>query len=111
MSTQIKRFFSRKSSARYGQGMRLNQVNFMAALKTKLALGSTGGAALDRADEAGQELVPRRGDGELGAAPADVAVDRADLRPSAALESLKHRGSMRDGRRKQRPIEVPPTLV
>jgi hypothetical protein len=30
MSTQTERFFSRKSFGRYGHGMRLNQVNFMA---------------------------------------------------------------------------------
>ena len=29
MSTHTERFFSRKSSGRYGQGIRLNQVNFM----------------------------------------------------------------------------------
>src|SRR5216684_6874102 len=31
MSTHTERFFSRKSSGRYGQGIRLNQVNFMDA--------------------------------------------------------------------------------
>src|SRR5262249_50447045 len=31
MSTQTERFFSRKSSGRYGQGIRLNQVNRMDA--------------------------------------------------------------------------------
>ncbi len=31
MSTHTERFFSRKSSGRYGHGIRLNQVNFMDA--------------------------------------------------------------------------------
>src|SRR5215471_2907089 len=37
MSTQTERFFSRKSSGRYGHGIRLNQVNFMRHLPRRTA--------------------------------------------------------------------------
>src|SRR5215472_19376730 len=37
MSTQTERFFSRKSSGRYGHGIRSNQVNFMRHLPRRTA--------------------------------------------------------------------------
>ena len=37
MSTHTDRFFSRKSSGRYGHGIRLNQVNFISVLRPAAA--------------------------------------------------------------------------
>src|SRR4029077_13209861 len=39
ISTQTERFFSRKSSGRYGHGIKLNQVNFIGGLPLFLMAG------------------------------------------------------------------------
>src|SRR5215470_10734855 len=87
MSTQTERFFSRKSSGRYGHGIRLNQVNFMRRLPREnrssrgRAVSLARAAASSAADPAGFAFFDER------ARALHAVLRRAQQRREVVLEA------------------------